>query len=131
LSEREKDELREVIQENIKAFSRDKGDLGYTTLIEHEIDLINDTPVKIKPYKLSFEEQKVAAESIQRLLKEGQIVPSKSPWSTPAFLVQKLMVSTDLSAITGDLIPKPGPGPCRFLLCLTCSNNLGKPASLL
>jgi hypothetical protein len=72
--------------------------LGYTTLIEHEIDLISDTPVKMKPYKLSFEEQKVAAEFIQRLLKEGQIVPSKSPWSTSAFLV-----------------PKPKPGEYRLV----------------
>jgi hypothetical protein len=98
LSEHEKDELREGIKGNIKALSTDKGDLGYTTLIEHEIDLISDTPVKMKPYKLSFEEQKVAAEFIQPLLKEGQILPSKSPWSTPAFLV-----------------PKPKPGEYRLV----------------
>lgn len=65
-------DLITVVKENIQAFSREKGDLGYTTLIEHEIDLVDDKPVKMRPYKLLFEEQKVAAEFVQRLMKEEQ-----------------------------------------------------------
>ena len=89
LSEQEKNQLEGVVRKNFKAFSRNKGDLGFTTLIEHEIDLLHETPVKMKPYKLSFEEQKAAAEYVQTLIKEGQVQPSKSPWSSPAFLVPK------------------------------------------
>jgi hypothetical protein len=56
VSDQERNQLEEVVRKNVKAFSRSKGDLGFTTLIEHEIDLLHETPVKMKPYKLSFEE---------------------------------------------------------------------------
>jgi hypothetical protein len=56
LSDQERNQLEEVVRKNLKAFSQNKGDLGFTTLIEHEIDLLHKTPVKMKPYKLSFEE---------------------------------------------------------------------------
>jgi hypothetical protein len=88
LSDQERN-LEEVVRKNFEAFSRNKGDLGFTTLIKHEIDLLHETPVKINPYKLLFEEQKAAAEYVQTMIKEGQVQPSKSPWSSPAFLVPK------------------------------------------
>jgi hypothetical protein len=81
--------LVDVVKKRISSFSRHTGDIGYTTLIEHEIDLTDTKPFKIKPYKLSFAEQSAAAEYIQQLVKEGQIQPSKSPWSSPAFLKPK------------------------------------------
>jgi tRNA (Thr-GGU) A37 N-methylase len=71
LNNQERNQLEEVVRKNINAFSRNKGDLEFTTLIEHEIDLLHETPVKIKPYKLSFEEQKAAAEYVQTLI-EGR-----------------------------------------------------------
>jgi hypothetical protein len=72
LNDQERNQLKEVVRKNFKAFSRNKGDLGFTTLIEHETDLLHKTPVKMKPYKLSFEEQKAAAEYVQTLIKEGR-----------------------------------------------------------
>jgi hypothetical protein len=55
LNDQERNQLEEVVQKNFKAFSRNKGNLGFTMLIEHEIDLLHKTPIKMKPYKLSFE----------------------------------------------------------------------------
>lgn len=89
LTPEERQELVDVVKRRISSFSRHKGDIGYTTLIEHEIDLIDPKPFKIKPYKLSFDEQAAAVAYIQQLLKEGQIQPSKSPFSSPAFLKPK------------------------------------------
>lgn len=89
LSESDSELLQSVVRKNIRAFSRYKGDLGFTTLIEHEIDLVNQTSVKLRPYKLSFEKQKAAAEYVAQLMREGQVVPSKLPWSSPDFLVPK------------------------------------------
>jgi hypothetical protein len=73
LNDQERNQLKKVVRKNFKAFSRNKGNLGFTTLIEHEIDLLHETEVKMKPYKLSFEEQKAAAEYVQTLIKEGQV----------------------------------------------------------
>ena len=113
LSDEELKLLKDVVTKNIKAFSRSKGDLGYTTLIEHEIDLVRVNPVKLKPYKLSFEEQKYAADYVQTLIKEGQIQPSKSPWSSPAFLV-----------------PKKVPGTFRMVVDYRKLNDATKPWSM-
>jgi hypothetical protein len=102
-----------VVRKNFKAFNRNKGDLGFTTLIDHEIDLLRETPVKMKPYKLSFEEQKAAAEYVQTLIKEGQVQPSKSPWSSLAFLV-----------------PKKEPGTFRMVCDYRKMNDLTRPWSM-
>jgi hypothetical protein len=63
--------------------------MGYTTLIECEIDPLDKTPVQIRPYKLAFEEQREAAKIIEQLLKEKAIARSHSDWASPAFLVPK------------------------------------------
>jgi hypothetical protein len=63
--------------------------MGYTTLIESEIDPTDTTPVQIRPYKLSFEEQRKAAKIVEQLLKEKAIACSRSDWAAPAFLVPK------------------------------------------
>jgi hypothetical protein len=113
LNNQERNQLEEVVRKNFKAFSRNKGDLGFTTLIEHEIDLLQETPVKLKPHKLSFEEQKAAAEYVQTLIKEGQAQPSRSPWSSPAFLV-----------------PKKEPGTFRMVCDYRKLNDLTPPWSM-
>jgi predicted nucleic acid-binding OB-fold protein len=59
LNDQERNQLEEVVQKIFKAFSRNKGEFGFTTLIEHEIDLLHETPVKMKHYKLSFENRKL------------------------------------------------------------------------
>lgn len=46
-------------------------------------------PIKQRCFPLSPAMQKCAAEEVDRLLAAGLIVPSTSPWSSPAFLLQK------------------------------------------
>ena len=89
LSAEERAQLEGVIRKRIKAFGRDDAEIGYTTLIQCEIDLSDQTPVQIRPYKLSFHEQKEAIKIIEQLLRERAIAPSKSDWASPAFLVEK------------------------------------------
>jgi hypothetical protein len=89
LTEEELKEIKGVVKARIAAFSRDDAEMGYTTLIECEIDPLNKTPVQIRPYKLAFEEQREAAKIIEQLLKEKAIARSHSDWAAPAFLVPK------------------------------------------
>jgi hypothetical protein len=67
LTEDELNEIKAVVQARIAAFSRDDAEIGYTTLIECEIDPLDKTPVQIHPYKLAFEEQREAAKIIEQL----------------------------------------------------------------
>ena len=89
LTEDELKEIKAVVKARIAAFSRDDAEMGYTTLIECEIDPMDKTPVQIRPYKLAFEEQREAAKIIEQLLKEKAIARSHSDWAAPAFLVPK------------------------------------------
>ena len=89
LLETERTELERVVRARIEAFSRDDAEMGYTTLIQCEIDPTDLKPVQLKPYKLSFHEQKEAIKIVEQLLREKAVTPSKSNWSSPAFLVEK------------------------------------------
>jgi hypothetical protein len=89
LTPEELKEIKELVVKRIAAFSRDDAEMGYTTLIECEIDPMDTTPVQIRPYKLSFEEQREAAKIVEQLLKEKAIARSQSDWAAPAFLVPK------------------------------------------
>jgi hypothetical protein len=89
LTPEELKEIKELVIKRIAAFNRDDAEMGYTTLIECEIDPMDTTPVRIRPYKLLFEEQREAAKIVEQLLKEKAIVRSQSDWTAPAFLVPK------------------------------------------
>jgi hypothetical protein len=78
ITEDELKEIKAVVQARIAAFSRHDAEMGYTTLIECEIDPLDKTPVQIRPYKLAFEEQREAAKIIEQLLKEKAIARSHS-----------------------------------------------------
>jgi hypothetical protein len=78
LTPKELKEIKELVTRRIAASSRDDAEMGYTTLIECEIDPMDTTPVQIRPYKLSFEEQREAAKIVEQLLKEKAIARSKS-----------------------------------------------------
>jgi hypothetical protein len=89
LTPEELQEIKELVVRRIAAFSQDDAEMGYTILIECEIDPTDTTPVQIRPYKLSFEEQREAAKIVEQLLKEKAIARSRSHWAAPAFLVPK------------------------------------------
>jgi hypothetical protein len=69
LTEAELTEIKAVVKVRIAAFSRDDAEMGYTTLIECEVDPLDKTPVQIRPYKLAFEEQREAAKFIEQTFK--------------------------------------------------------------
>ncbi|GET04438.1 reverse transcriptase family protein [Rhizophagus clarus] len=56
---------------------------GRTSVIKHSIDTGNAVPVKQRFYQTSYKNQLFIKEEIQRLLKAGLIVPSRSQWTSP------------------------------------------------
>jgi hypothetical protein len=87
-TEAELTEIKAVVKARI-AFSRDDAEMGFTTLIEYEIDPLDKPPVQIRPCKLALEEQREAVKIIEQLLEEKAIARSHSDWAAPAFLVPK------------------------------------------
>ena len=64
-------------------------DLGHTTVLEHTINTGTHPPVHQKLYPVPFAQRKVIQDHIDKMLKQGVIRPSNSPWSSPVVLVKK------------------------------------------
>ena len=86
LSSRQKAQLSEVI-----ALFRtlDKPQLGRTSLITHKIDTGDAEPLKQRYYPFSPNMLAKANREIDKMLAQGVIRPSCSPWNSPMVLVKK------------------------------------------
>lgn len=83
------DYLKDLITEYAASFVEISG-LGRTDMAEHEIPTLpGKTPIKSKPFRLSWEEQDSMAREIEEMMKLNLIRPSKGVWSSPCFFVRK------------------------------------------
>lgn len=70
-------------------FAKDKADLGCTNLIQHEIPLLDNTPVR-QPYRRTLPSQYDTVRAHIKQLLDSQIIrESSSPYASPIVLVQK------------------------------------------
>ena len=70
-------------------FSLDETDIGRTDLINHRIETIDSSPVKIPPRRLPIAKHDIVQKEIDRWLKQGIIRESHSAYSAPVVLVQR------------------------------------------
>ena len=64
-------------------------DLGRITIVKHQIDIGDATPVRQPPRRLPFHQRQVVQQHLDKMLRNGIIEPSKGPWSSPVVLVKK------------------------------------------
>lgn len=69
-------------------FEQMPNSLGLATCVEHEIKT-SASPIKQRYYPLSPALQTIVDVEVEKMLSEGVIEPSKSPWSSPVVLVRK------------------------------------------
>ena len=62
---------------------------GKTDVIEHEIELIDENPVRSRPYPLSYAVRQNLKEEIDQMLNLGIIRPSTSAYASPIVIVRK------------------------------------------
>ena len=79
----------ELLQKHSTVFSYGEGDLGCTTLVEHEIPLVDDGPVRQRYRRLPPSQYEQVKAHIQELLDRGVVRPSCSPYSSPIVVVFK------------------------------------------
>ncbi|GFW60520.1 retrovirus-related Pol polyprotein from transposon 17.6 [Trichonephila clavipes] len=60
---------------------------GLTNLVEHEIQLVSDQPVRTKPYRMSHRQNEILNNEINRMLKLGIIEVGESDYMSPMILV--------------------------------------------
>src|SRR6266498_1682971 len=90
LTKEEQHQLNELLKEFEDIISTDENPkLGRTEIIKHEIK-VTKNPIKSRPYPVKDNKrEKWMKEEIERMLKEGIIKKSKSPWTSPVVLVSK------------------------------------------
>lgn len=86
LNEDEKCKLDEFLKKELPKFEACS---GRTNLVEHRIKLKDKEPFKLRYYPRNPAMQKIINDEIDRMLSEGVIRPSHSPYSSPMVLVRK------------------------------------------
>ncbi|KAG0762550.1 hypothetical protein G6F22_018610 [Rhizopus arrhizus] len=81
-------EVEEIVLRNKDCFVEVSG-LGRVVGVEHHIRLKTDEPIRCKPYRLTWEEEKVLKEELEKLLDQGLIEKSDGLYASPILFVQK------------------------------------------
>jgi hypothetical protein len=63
--------------------------LGTVKGMEYEIELVDSQPVRSAPYPWNPPKAKLLKEFVDDLVRKGVVRPSKSPFASPAFLMEK------------------------------------------
>jgi len=86
----EKNALEHIIAKFADVFHLPDEPLTVTNIYKHNIQLHDNTnPIYVKPYRLPQSQKKEIQKQVERMLDDGIIEPSKSPWSSPLLVVPK------------------------------------------
>ena len=117
--------LCRAMKEEADAMLNDYSDIfsdvpSQTHVIEHSIKLKDSTPIKKKPYPLSFSSEAIIKEEVSSMLSMDVIEKSESPFSSPIVLVKKKDGKTrfciDFRAVNAQTISMNVPIPDQDLL---------------
>jgi hypothetical protein len=84
-----KEDVDELKQKYPQIIAHDITQLGKTSVIKHRIKTGDAEPIRQYPYTLSPRHSQFLKEEIVRMKEQGLIVPSHSPWTSPALVVGK------------------------------------------
>ena len=63
--------------------------LGETDVIQHQIRLTDDAPIRCKPYPLPYAMREELRNEVNTMLEMGVVRPSTSPYTSPIVMVKK------------------------------------------
>ena len=81
--------LRELVEEYSDIFALDSTELGTTELVTHSIDTGDRHPIRQPLRRIPFALQHTMEEMVQKMLAQGVIQNSNSPWASPVVLIKK------------------------------------------
>jgi len=79
------EKLRYLLKRHSKVFSNKP---GVTHLVEHDIVLTSDKPLRAKPYRMSPRQTQILKEEIRKMLDQKIIEVGESDYSSPMILVE-------------------------------------------
>jgi hypothetical protein len=81
--------VQDIFEKYPNVIAKDLTQLGRTNIVTHHIDTGNAREIKQHYYRTSPKHESFIKEEIERLKRQGLIVPSHSPWTSPALVVGK------------------------------------------
>ena len=89
LSEKEKEDVYKFLSEWKDIFSQNDLDIGFTSLVKHTINLVDETPFKQRHRRIPPSMYSEVRKHLQQRLDADIIRPSHSPWASNMVLVRK------------------------------------------
>lgn len=89
VSERDRMELERILLKNQKLFAQTNRELGKTSMTKHKIRTGDAKPVKGRKFRTPYAYRETLKKTIDEMLMDKIITPSRSEWSNPIFLVKK------------------------------------------
>ena len=83
------EQLKNLLINNQEVFSKSDTDLGLTNITEHCIETENSRPIKQRPRPVPLAFADEDKKAVQKLLEQGSVRPSISPWASPMVFVRK------------------------------------------
>lgn len=89
LNTEERSKLFRLLRRYPMAFYADGDNLSFTNVVKHTINTSDELPVYTKSYRYPFIHKNEVQDQISKMLKQGIIRPSTSPWVSPIWIVPK------------------------------------------
>lgn len=89
MNDEERQAILKVISEFSDLFHNNDSQLTFTNKIKHEIKTTDEIPVHTKTYRFPFCHKEEVNRQINKMLDDGIIRHSQSPWSSPIWIVPK------------------------------------------
>ena len=84
------EDQRRVLKDLVRRYPDVFTDMpGETDVIQHQIRLTDDTPIRCKPYPLPYAMQEELRNEVDTMLEMGVVRPSTSPYASPIVMVKK------------------------------------------
>ncbi len=84
-----KKKVRDLLCKYAGTFAVSKEDLGRTDLVKHKIDTGLTHPIKQRPRRVPIAWRDEAKKEVDKMLRQGVVQLSSSPWASPVVLVRK------------------------------------------
>ncbi|GFX71228.1 hypothetical protein TNCV_3409981 [Trichonephila clavipes] len=89
LSDEQRNKLSELLRKFSGLFTKTDKSTAAKTNVKHRIFTGDHAPINQRAYRVSTTERRIIHEEVQKMLDEGIVQPSESPWSSPIVLVRK------------------------------------------
>lgn len=89
LTENQRESLKQLVNNFQDVFIGEDGSFGQTNIATHKIETHNAPPIKIPARRVPLAKKETVEKEVKKMLEQGIIEPSDSPWSSPVCLVTK------------------------------------------